>query len=165
MEAFSGLLAFAEGNLPVRGALPSQMPVARALMFSLMTNDWANNRDAGDLRGQSPPRHYPPRTLPTRTFPTIIHRFRIKVFTINIPSTTRMTPRFFNKPVCFHFWWFHLSNCHSIRTNPGWIRTFTAKSVSAFTKQPCCISWHISFIKSLIYLSLKYFILIPIKPL
>ena len=48
MEAFSALLALCAGNSPVTGEFPSQ-----ALMFSLIcawTNDWVNDRDAGDLR-------------------------------------------------------------------------------------------------------------------
>ena len=42
-----------EGNPPVTGKFPSQRPVTRSLMFSLIctwTNGWANNRDVGDLR-------------------------------------------------------------------------------------------------------------------
>ena len=41
------------GNSPVTGGFPSQRPLTRPLMFSLIcawTNIWANSRDAGDLR-------------------------------------------------------------------------------------------------------------------
>ena len=53
MEAFSALLALCAGNSPVTGELPSQRPVTRKLMFSLIcawTNVWANNQDTIDLR-------------------------------------------------------------------------------------------------------------------
>ena len=53
MEAFSALLALYQGNSLVTGEFPSQRPVTRSLMFSLIcswTNGWVNNRDAGDLR-------------------------------------------------------------------------------------------------------------------
>ena len=56
MEAFSALLALCEGNHPlVTGGSPYKGQWCGALMFSLIcawTNDWANNRDAGDLRRQ-----------------------------------------------------------------------------------------------------------------
>ena len=53
METFSALLAICAGNSPVPGEFPSQRPVMRSLMFSLICvriNDWVNNREAGDLR-------------------------------------------------------------------------------------------------------------------
>ena len=53
METFSALLALCARNSPVTGEFPAQRPVTRDLMFSLIctwTNDWVNNRDAGDLR-------------------------------------------------------------------------------------------------------------------
>ena len=53
MEIFSMLLALCEGNPPITGGFPSQSPVTRALIFSLMCawkNNWANSPDAGDLR-------------------------------------------------------------------------------------------------------------------
>ena len=53
MKAFSALLALCEGNPPVTGGFPSQRPVTRSLMFSLIstwTNGSANSRDAGDVR-------------------------------------------------------------------------------------------------------------------
>ena len=53
METFSALLAICAGNSPVPGEFPTQRPVTRALMFSLICvwiNDWVNNREAGDLR-------------------------------------------------------------------------------------------------------------------
>ena len=49
----SALLAICAGNLPVPGEFPSQRPVTRSLMFSLICvwiKGWENNRDAGDLR-------------------------------------------------------------------------------------------------------------------
>ena len=53
METFSASLALCEGNPPVTGGFPSQRPVTRSLVFSLIcawTNGWANAWDAGDLR-------------------------------------------------------------------------------------------------------------------
>ena len=41
------------GEFPVTGEFPSQRPVTRGLMFSLICawiNGWVNNREAGDLR-------------------------------------------------------------------------------------------------------------------
>ena len=49
MEAFSALLALCEGNPPVIGGFPSQRPVTQSFEFFL-TNGWADNRDAGDLK-------------------------------------------------------------------------------------------------------------------
>ena len=52
-ENISALLALCAGNSPVIGEFPSQRPVTRALMFSMIcvwTNGWVNNRDTGDLR-------------------------------------------------------------------------------------------------------------------
>ena len=49
----SKLLAFCEGNSPATGEFPSQRPMTRSLIFSLIcawANGWANNRDVGDLR-------------------------------------------------------------------------------------------------------------------
>ena len=54
MRTFSALLALYEGNPPVTGGFPHKGQGRGALMFSLTfawTNGWANNRDAGDLRG------------------------------------------------------------------------------------------------------------------
>ena len=55
METFSASLALCEGNPSVVGGIPSQRPVTWSfgVFFSLIwawTNDWANNRNAGDLR-------------------------------------------------------------------------------------------------------------------
>ena len=54
METLSALLAICAGNSPVRGEFPSQRPVTRSfdVFFDLRlrANDWANNREAGDLR-------------------------------------------------------------------------------------------------------------------
>ena len=53
MEPFSALLALGAGNSSVTGQFPSQRPVARALMYSLIyawTNDRVNNRYTGDQR-------------------------------------------------------------------------------------------------------------------
>ena len=53
METLSVLLVLCEGNPPVTGGSPHRGQWRGALMFSLIcawTNDWANNRDAGDLR-------------------------------------------------------------------------------------------------------------------
>ena len=50
---FSALLTLCARNSPVTGEFPSQRPVMRSLMFSLIrawTNGRVNNRDAGDLR-------------------------------------------------------------------------------------------------------------------
>ena len=47
------LLALCEGNPPVMGVFPSQRPVARSFVFSLMCSwrdDWANSPDDGNLR-------------------------------------------------------------------------------------------------------------------
>ena len=52
METFSALLAICAWNSPVPGDFPTQRPVTRSLMFSLICvwiNGWAN-REAGDLR-------------------------------------------------------------------------------------------------------------------
>ena len=49
---FRVTVTFCAGNSPVTDEFPAQRPVT-ALMFSLIcawTNDWANNREAGDLR-------------------------------------------------------------------------------------------------------------------
>ena len=53
METLSALLAFCGRNPPVTDGFPSQSQWRGALMFSLiyvLTNGWANNRDAGDVR-------------------------------------------------------------------------------------------------------------------
>ena len=53
METFSALLTLCAENSPVTGEFPHKGQWRRVLMFSLTwawTNDWANNRDAGDLR-------------------------------------------------------------------------------------------------------------------
>ena len=53
METFSALLILCAGNLPVTSEFPSQRPVTRALLFSMICvwiNGWVNNREAGDLR-------------------------------------------------------------------------------------------------------------------
>ena len=53
METFSALLALYVGNSPVTREFPSQRPVTRSLMFSLIcawTNAWVSNGDAGGLR-------------------------------------------------------------------------------------------------------------------
>ena len=44
----SALLALCEGNQPVTGGFPSQRPVFYLICAG--TNDWANNRDTGELR-------------------------------------------------------------------------------------------------------------------
>ena len=52
METFCALLALCVGKSPVTGEFPSQRPV----MFSLIcagTNDWVNNRGAGELKRHS----------------------------------------------------------------------------------------------------------------
>ena len=59
METFSALLDLCAGNSPVTGESPSQRPVMRSFMFSLIcawTNGLVNIRDAGDLRCH--PTHY-----------------------------------------------------------------------------------------------------------
>ena len=53
METFTTLLALCAGNSPVTSEFPSQRPVTWNfdVFFDLrITNDWVNNRDAGDLR-------------------------------------------------------------------------------------------------------------------
>ena len=53
MKTFSALLVICEGIPPVTGGFPSQRPVTRSFDIFLIcarTNDWANNRDGGDLR-------------------------------------------------------------------------------------------------------------------
>ena len=53
METFSALLALGQGNPPVTDGFPYKGQRRGALVFSLIcasTNNWANNRDAGDLR-------------------------------------------------------------------------------------------------------------------
>ena len=53
METFSALLALCAGNSPVTGEFPSQRPVTQSFDISLirtLTNSWANNGGAGDLR-------------------------------------------------------------------------------------------------------------------
>ena len=53
METFSAVLAFCVGNSPVTGEFPSERPVTRNFMFSLIcawTNGLVNNGDVGDLR-------------------------------------------------------------------------------------------------------------------
>ena len=52
METFSASLAFCEGNPPVIGVFFSQRPVTPSFDFFIcpLTNGWANNWDAGDLR-------------------------------------------------------------------------------------------------------------------
>ena len=59
MEPFSALLALCAGTSPVAGEFPTQRPVTRSLMFSLICawiNRWVNNREASDLRRHRP--HY-----------------------------------------------------------------------------------------------------------
>ena len=55
METFSVFLAFCARNSPVTGEFPPQRPVTWSfdIFFDLRlkTNGWANNGDAGDLRG------------------------------------------------------------------------------------------------------------------
>ena len=51
METFSALLAICAGNSLVTGEFPTQRPMTRSLMFSLICaciNGWVNNREAGD---------------------------------------------------------------------------------------------------------------------
>ena len=50
METFPALLALRAGNSLGTGEFPSQRPVTRSLDVSTKTNDWVNNREAGDLR-------------------------------------------------------------------------------------------------------------------
>ena len=53
METFSALLAICAGNAPVPGEFPTQRPVTRSLMLSLICvwiNSWVSNREAGDFR-------------------------------------------------------------------------------------------------------------------
>ena len=50
METFSMLLALCVGNSPVPGEFPSQRPVTRSLMFSLIW-PWTNGWDTSDLLG------------------------------------------------------------------------------------------------------------------
>ena len=53
METFSALLVLCAGNSPVPVNSPHKGQWRGALMFSLICawiNDWANNREAGDLR-------------------------------------------------------------------------------------------------------------------
>ena len=53
MEAFSTLLALCARDSPVTAEFPSQRSVTQSIDGSLIcawTNDWLNNRDAGDLR-------------------------------------------------------------------------------------------------------------------
>ena len=53
METFSTKLALCEGNPPVTGGIPSQMPVTRSFEVFLIyvwRNGSVNNWDAGDLR-------------------------------------------------------------------------------------------------------------------
>ena len=55
METFSALLALCAGNSPVPVNSPHKGQWRGALMFSFIyawINDWANNREAGDLRRQ-----------------------------------------------------------------------------------------------------------------
>ena len=52
MENFSPLLAICAGNSPVPGEFPTQRPVTRAVIFSLIyvwINGWVKNGEAGDL--------------------------------------------------------------------------------------------------------------------
>ena len=58
METFSALLALWAGNSPVTGEFPSQRPVTRSFdvfffFICAWTNDWENNRDAGNFRRHS----------------------------------------------------------------------------------------------------------------
>ena len=50
METFSALPALCEGNPLVTGGFPSQRQATRSFGIFLSGHDWANNRDAGDLR-------------------------------------------------------------------------------------------------------------------
>ena len=53
METYSALLALCAGNSPVPVNSPHKGQWRGAMMFSLIyawKNDWANNREAGDLR-------------------------------------------------------------------------------------------------------------------
>ena len=53
MGTFSALLAICEGDLTVTGEFPSQRPVTRSFVFSLICfwiNGWVNSCESGDLR-------------------------------------------------------------------------------------------------------------------
>ena len=51
METFSALLALCAGNSPVPDEFHAQRPETRSFdVFCAWINDWANNREAGDLR-------------------------------------------------------------------------------------------------------------------
>ena len=53
METFYALLVICVGNSPVPDEFPTQRPVTRTLMLSLICvwiNGWVNNGEAGDLR-------------------------------------------------------------------------------------------------------------------
>ena len=53
MEIFSALLAFCAVNSQVTGEFPAQRPVTRSFevfFYLRLTDSWANNGDAGDLR-------------------------------------------------------------------------------------------------------------------
>ena len=60
METFSVLLSLCVGNPPVTRGLLSRRPLTWSFdvffYVRLNKNDWANNRDAGDLRRRHP--HY-----------------------------------------------------------------------------------------------------------
>ena len=53
IETFSALLAICAGNSPVPVEFPTQRPVTRSFVFTLICariNGWVNNHEAGDLR-------------------------------------------------------------------------------------------------------------------
>ena len=72
MGTFSALPTLCEGNSPVTGEFPSQMPVTRCfdVFFDLhLTNGWVINRDAGDFRRHRA--HYDVTVIHWHNFPGI----------------------------------------------------------------------------------------------
>ena len=79
METFSPLLDLCAGNSPVTDDFPTQRPVTRSLMFSLictLNNCWVNNREAGDLRRQRA--HYDVVAMESHFSTTVIPVTKIK---------------------------------------------------------------------------------------
>ena len=86
METFFTLLAFCAGNSLVTSEFPSQRPVMQSFDVSLictLTNSWANNQDASDLRCHCT--HY--------DFTVMIHVIEILSLDVRKPHHDYQCPR------------------------------------------------------------------------
>ena len=106
METFSALLALCEGNPPVTGGFPSQVPVPRSFDVFLIctrTNAWANNRHAGDFRHHRA--HYDVTIIDSKLYYRALDRSRVTYPKIN-HKTIFKTKEFANWDRCYGWIWF-----------------------------------------------------------